>query len=224
MARTETPAAVDELVAQSGEYLQQVETATGELEHLLSQYGNDPATFESTLLDLRALESKCDARVGDLRSLVGNSIDPTFTGVYRMSHAFVDFYETTDAVVNNAEQFGNELAAMRPDLSTDLARYLRQMAGFANEATVHLSRAGTTHFENLTTTGRSVDISRQAEQIRAIEGRCDDAKRRALDRAFTSMEPADALTVRALTSGLDDVTNAVEDAADRLVYMSHKAR
>jgi len=222
MARTETPETVDELVAQSGEYLQQVEAATEELERLLVRYGSDPAAFESTLVDLRALESECDARVGDLRSLVGSSMDPNFTGLYLMSDALVEFYETTDAVVNNAEGFGNELAAMRPDLSTELAGNLREMAGFAHEATVHLSRAATTQFENLTSAGQSVDVSREAEQIRAIEGRCDDAKRRALDRAFTSMEPADALTVRALANELDDVTNAVEDAADRLVYMSHK--
>ncbi|MFB6295682.1 MAG: DUF47 domain-containing protein [Halobacteriales archaeon] len=224
MARTETPETVDELVARSGEYLKQVETATGKLEQLLSQYRDDQAAFESTLVDLRALESECDARVGDLRSLVGSSMDPNFTGLYLMSDALVEFYETADAVVNNAEGFGNELAAMRPDLSTALADDLREMAGFAHEAAVHLSRAGTTQFENLTSAGQSVDVSREAEQIRAIEGRCDDAKRRALDRAFTSMEPADALTVRALTGGLDDVTNAVEDAADRLVYMSHKGR
>ena len=224
MARTETPETVDELVAQSGEYLRQVETATEELEQLLSRYAHDRAAFESTLAEIRELESECDARVGDLRSLVGSSMDPNFTGLYLMSDALVEFYETADAVVNNAEQFGNELAAMRPDLSRDLLGDLREMAGFANEAAVHLSRAGTTQFENLTNAGGSTDISREAEQIRAIEGRCDDAKRRALDRAFTSMESADALTVRALTSELDDVTNAVEDAADQLMYMSYKGR
>jgi uncharacterized protein Yka (UPF0111/DUF47 family) len=224
MARTETPETVDELVRRTGEYMRQVETATGRLETLLSQYDGDPAAFESTLADLRTLESECDVLVGDLRSLVGSSMNPNFTGLYLMSDALVEFYETTDSIVNGAEQFGNELAAMEPDLSAGLSGDLEEMAGFAHEATVHLSRAGTTQFENLTRPERPVDISREAEQIRAIEARCDDAKFRALDRAFSSREPVDALTVRALTNGLDAVTNAVEDAADRLVYMSHKGR
>jgi uncharacterized protein Yka (UPF0111/DUF47 family) len=224
MARTENPETVDELVGRTGEYLQQVETATGELETLLSQYGDDPAAFEATLADLRGLESECDVAIGDLRSLVGSSRDPNFTGLYLMSDAIVEFYETADTIVNGAEQFGNELAAMNPDLSEPLSDDLREMAGFAHEATIHLSRAGTTQFENLTHPERPADISREAEQIRATESRCDDAKYRALDRAFTSREPVDALTVRALTNQLDEVTNAVEDAADRLVYMSHKGR
>jgi hypothetical protein len=36
---------------------------------------------------------------------------------------------------------------------------------------------------------------------------------------FTSLAPAEAILVRALANRLDAVTSAVEDAADRLVYL-----
>jgi len=92
------------------------------------------------------------------------------------------------------------------------------------EAAVHLSRAGTTQFDALTDPNRTGEVSREAEQIRAVETRCDDVKYRVLDHAFTSMSREEALVVRALVNQLDEVTNAVEDAVDRLVYLDQYGR
>jgi uncharacterized protein Yka (UPF0111/DUF47 family) len=224
MSRPDTPDAAEGIVDGTARYLRRVEAATEQLTVVLDAYGDEDAAFEAAVAELRDLESECDAILGDLRSLVGSSIGGDVTGVYLHSGALVRFYETTDAVVNEAERVGTELAAMEPGVSDEIAAEWLRMAEFAGEAAVHLSRAGTDQVENLVDPDRAVDVSREAEQIRAVESRCDEVKYRVLESAFASVPTAEALAVRALATRIDAVTNAVEDAADRLVYLDHRSR
>jgi len=224
MARSDGTETVSEIVTETGRYLQRVEAATEQLADIMEAYDVGEPAFETAVADLRDLESECDTLVGDLRSLVGSAMDPNFTGLYLRSGALVEFYETTDTVVNEAERFGTEFAAMEPSIPGAVHDDLGRMARFANEAAVHLSRAGTTQFDALTDPNRTGEVSREAEQIRAVETRCDDVKYRVLDHAFTSMSREEALVVRALVNQLDEVTNAVEDAVDRLVYLDQYGR
>jgi len=222
MSRPGTSDAGDGIVDATARYLRQVEASTEQLAVVIDAYGDDAAAFESAVADLRDLESECDAILGDLRSLVGSSVGGDVTGVYLHSGALVRFYETTDAVVNEAERVGAELAAMDPGVSEGITAEWLRMAEFAGEAAVHLSRAGTAQVETLLAPDRTADVSREAEQIRAVESRCDDVKRHVLESAFASLSTADALAVRAVATRLDAVTNAVEDAADQLVYLDHR--
>ena len=221
MSRSDDPEAVDAIVTRTGQYLQRVDTATEQMVRVIEAYREADAAVEAAVGEIQDIESSCDAAVGELRSLVGSAMDPNFTGLYLRSTALVSFYETADAVVNEAERFATELAAMEPTLPDEIAEGLLRMAEFAGEATVHLSRATTVQLENLTTPDHSADVSREVEQIRAVEGRCDDVKYRVLESAFASLPTGEALAVRALVNRLDAVTNAVEDAADRLVYLEH---
>ena len=224
MARVDDAETATEILTETTRYLRKVERATEQLAVVLDAYVTDEAAFAASVADLQDLESECDAVVGDLRSLVGSSMDPNFSGLYLYSGALVEFYETTDTVVNEAERFATELAAMEPTLPEEIRDDMDRMAEFANEATVHLSRAGTTQFRTLADPDRSGEISRETEQVRALETRCDDVKYRVLEHAFASLSPAEALLVRALANRLDAVTNAVEDAADRLAYLDQHAR
>jgi hypothetical protein len=72
--------------------------------------------------------------------------------------------------------------------------------------------------------GRSVlrDEGHGRQQGQAVGSGCDDVKRHVLESAFAPLSTADALPVRAVATRLDAVTNAVEDAADQLVYLDHR--
>lgn len=224
MARPDDIETTTEIVTETARYLQRIEVATEQLAVVLDAYGPGEPELGTAVTDLRDLESECDAIVGDLRSLVGSSTDSNVSGLSPRSGPLLAFYETADTVVNEAERFATEFAAMGPTLPGAIHDDLCRMAGFANEAAVHLSLAGTSGFEALADPDRSGSVSREAEQVRALESRCDDVKYRVLEEAFASLSPAKALVVRALANRLDAVTNAVEDAADRLVYLDQHGR
>lgn len=65
----------------------------------------------------------------------------------------------------------------------------------------------------------ALDLGGEVQDVRALEGQCDELKYGALDRLTPLPEAADALLL-GLVRDLDGVPNAAEDAADHLLYLA----
>lgn len=89
------------------EYLDSVRSCTALLPATLLRYGEPE--FHQTSIRLGESESMRDARLRELRELVGDA-DPNYTDVYLRTPDVMELYALLDEVPNAAEQFVRDLA------------------------------------------------------------------------------------------------------------------
>ncbi|WP_135819859.1 DUF47 domain-containing protein [Halostella litorea] len=196
------------------EFLTALVDGTDLLRTLVDAYGEDGTEFDRAVDRLARLESHCDDLAGEVRRAVTAGAEPSFSTGYLFSADLVEAVGEADDVVSNAETFAKELAVMRPSLSDDALAGLRQLAWTAHDATRHLAAA---FREWLSAGGGDADeVGESLAAVRRLERDCDAVKYDLIDAAFEGGSDAEALVVRELAVGLDDVANAAEDAADAL--------
>lgn len=215
---TGTETTADDLQALTATYTERVKACTGRLGPTVEQYAADREAFEESVYRLSTAESRCDETRRDLGTLVGRS-GPNFTGVYLQAGDVMELFDRVDRVPTRAEEFVEQLAAMRPALSADAVAAFRRMAACIDTATGHLSAATEATVESLCAVGASADIAEHVERVRALESECDAVRYELLAGAFDGGPDPAALAVRALVEALDAVADAAEDAADQLVYV-----
>jgi len=215
MARTQESYA-DAMTVRSNQYLSAVRECIAVLPATVLRYETDE--FETLTSRLCERESNCDAALRKLRRLCGRAT-PNFTGVYLQAGAVMELYAAVDEVPNAAEDFVRQLDAIRPTLAPQTADDLAEMAALATRATGVLADAIETYAESLVTSGPPADPRGAVEQIAALESRADDRKQRIVRRAFADGPTAPSIVVRDLTAALDETLDAVEDAADHLLFM-----
>ncbi|PSP84990.1 hypothetical protein BRC83_03525 [Halobacteriales archaeon QS_1_68_17] len=203
-------------------YLRQVRNCTRRLPDAVRAYGTDREQFRHEVERLSAVESECDSTLRQVRALVGESMPPNFTVAYLHAGDVVDLYAEVDAVANRAEQFGRELAAIEPAVTDPELASLVEMAEMTDEATGVLTNAVLDRADDLSTVGEVPPIEDAVEAIDALESECDAAKYELIETGFTDGTTVEALAVRELALVLDGAMDAVEDAADHLVYMASR--
>jgi len=176
---------------------------------LLSQYRRDDEGFAETVERIDAIESRCDSLVRGLRhELVTTDAADSAAG------RTLQLLDDADRIVSRGERFAKELAAIRPELPVAVDGVLLDMARAASEATGLFVDAVD---EQLLRRSES-RISGRCQRIRTLERECDERKYELLDRLFHDPRVDDPLLLKDLVTTFDEIPNAVEDAADRLLY------
>ncbi|WP_247010178.1 hypothetical protein [Halorientalis litorea] len=220
MSETPTERFRREFEDQTDRYLDTLMECTARLSPALECYGQDADPFWDELEAVHRLESDCDDLLQDLRLSVAESMQPNFTGVFFQPGPVLELFARLDAVPNAVEQFLTELAAMTPSLSvTALSDFVR-MADIVTDAMATLVSVTADLCDVLCGTDAGTDdIHRRVESVIAAESRCDTVRDKLLSDAFAETDTAAALVVRALALTLDRAMDAVEDAAEQLVYV-----
>jgi uncharacterized protein Yka (UPF0111/DUF47 family) len=201
-------------------YLDQVEAAAAYAPMALDSYERDRTEFHRDVREVDSIESACDELLDELRSLVGASMRPNFTGVYFRPASVLDLFVAIDRVVNRIETFLTDLAGIEPSLSYDCRREFRETAAATAEATTLLATATRELIGTFCRGGEMPDVAAVVTEIGRLESRCDDRRTKIVADAFARQETATALVIRELATTLDAAIDAVEDAADRLSFLA----
>ncbi|WP_336001775.1 DUF47 family protein [Halorientalis halophila] len=219
MHETPTSAFRAEFGAVAAAYLDRVADCTGSVRPGIEYYQcDDTEAFCGELERVRRIESECDERLATVRHTIGRSMEPNFTPMYFRPGSVLDLFARTDEAPNHVEAFLGGLAATKPSLSATLAADLVRMGDLIVDAVDVLAAAVSDLFAG--PDDRRVDAVHEArDTVADLESRCDTVRRKLVSEAFAEQSTADALVVRGLAVTLDRAMDAVEDAAERAVYL-----
>jgi len=227
MSDTETGAFASEVRDLADRYLDRADFAVGHAPTALAAYRTDPAAFHADVEQIKGFESECDDLLASLRTTLGSSMRPNFTGLYLQPGCIIDLLSAIDEIVNRVETFLTELAAIGPTLSADAHGDFVRMTDLTVEATSLLATAATSVLDAICSdpTDRSSwpAAGTTVAEIGRLESKCDAVRTKLLSDAFADLDTADALVVRELAVALDAAMDAVEDAADHLAYIESTA-
>ncbi|WP_136717044.1 DUF47 domain-containing protein [Halorientalis salina] len=219
MSDTQTVAFREQFRDLSSRYLNTVLTCTAGVPVVIECYGTDEDAFQRECQRVSGLESDCDALLGEIRTTVGDSMPPNFTGVYFQPESVLELFAHIDEIANYAERFCAELAAMQPALTdTERADFVR-MADLVVEGTETLVDATGDVRAALCGSGIETAIGSQVSTVARLESACDTARDKLLSAAFADEATPAALVVRELIVTLEEAMDAVEDAANHLAYV-----
>jgi uncharacterized protein Yka (UPF0111/DUF47 family) len=211
----ETEAERYEITGDAREFLGRLGDCVGTVPDVFEGYDGDVTREVERVSEA---ESDCDVLVDRMKRNVVGSVSPT-VGLYIRSESVVRLLRELDVVANRAEETVRVARVTRPEMSERVRRNLTEMAERSAVATGVLSDCVVRTFESFEEPGR-VDISEEAERIRETERRCDRLKYETLETAFDELPSEEAVVVKEIASTLDGVPDAVEDAADILVYLT----
>jgi len=197
-------------------YLTAVEDCLVLLPQALAVYDDTPA-FTETAVELGAQESACDDHRRRLRGAVGRA-GPESTALYLRGAELTELFTMVDAVPDATESFVQDLDAMSPTLTETTARRLEDIAALACQANELLTQAIDAYVHALVTDDSAPPITDAIERITDLESQCDHYRNEIVSQAFDRQSTADALVRRKLVQSLDAVPNAIEDAADQLMF------
>jgi len=201
-------------------YLDEVLACARALRTGLDDYLAD-GRIDDAAARVTALESDCDDALRDVREAVVG-MPPAFSNLYLRPGEAVTFFDQADAIANRAECVVDDVRVMAPALGTVEA----ELHGVVEEIVAMvrtLADAAALHFADPTGAGATAEIRPLVGEIRERERRCDDLRRSALEALFADGTTAPALAAREIVLGLDEVADAVEDAADHLIYVEQIA-
>lgn len=197
-------------------YLDAVTDCLVLLPEALAAYG-DTQAFADASAALGQQESTCDDHRQRLCGAIGRA-RPAFTDLYLRAAELSELFRMVDAVANAAEAFIRDLGAMSPSLADTTRRRLEDIAALACQATTLLTDAVESYVRALAANEPTPPITEAVERIRGLESQCDQYRETIVARAFERDTTANALAVRELAQSLDAIPDAVEDAADQLVF------
>jgi hypothetical protein len=199
-------------------YLDAVTEAVVHLPDALDAYGTDSEAFDTAVERIADRESACDDALRGLRGVLRESMPPNYTDLYLRIDDVARLYAAIDAVPNRAERFVRELRAIGPALDDEVVATLREMAVLTTEAAARLADVVADYVEYLIADAESVGVTDAVEAVAGLESECDGLKYEALAATFEGRPTAEALVVRELVLTLDAAMDAVEDAADHLLF------
>jgi uncharacterized protein Yka (UPF0111/DUF47 family) len=222
MQETPTSAFRTEFTDVSNRYFECLVDCAESVRPAVEYYGGDEDAFCGELERARRLESDCDDLLATIRTTVARSMEPNFTRVYFQPDGVLELFDRADVAANHVETFLGELAAMDPTLSVAVTTGFARMGDLVVEAIAALSTAVGDLFA--VPAHRTVDTVHDArETVADLESRCDTVRQKLVSEAFATRDTADALVVRQLALWLDRAMDAVEDAAERTVYLDSTA-
>lgn len=220
MARTVAERFADRLLERTDAYTGSVAGTTEALADAMVVYPRDSEVLPVAKDRIDALESDCDDRLRDVRRLVGESMPPNFTEAYLRTGDLLDLYRALDTIPSRIEQFVVELAVTTPPIDRAVRACFRDMSRRIAVATERLAEVVTAYVERLVTGDEPVHVAPEADAIATYESDCDAIRDAVVRSTFADGVDAEALFVRELVVALDGVMDAVEDAADHLLYMN----
>ncbi|MFB6281956.1 MAG: DUF47 domain-containing protein [Haloferacaceae archaeon] len=212
----------ERLDARTTACLERIDECVAALPRLLDRHA-DGEPHGRLVERIRKAESDCDREVRRINTLVSNAevedLGLGLTHLHLNAGATIDLYQRLDGIANAAEQFAEELAAIDPPRSPAVLDRLCEMAEIAARTVPVLARAVTGYTEALCDPYASVDLGGEIRRIRAAEDECDDLRHDAVAAAFADDAPAPTVH-RELAHLLDAVVDAMEDVADRIVWIT----
>jgi len=197
-------------------YLTAVEDCLVLLPQALAVY-DDTQAFTDSAVELGERESVCDDYRRQLCGAVGRA-RPEFTALYLHGAELTELFTMVDAVPDATESFIQDLDAMSPTLTETTARRLEDIAALVCQANELLTQAIDAYVHALVTDDAAPPIADAIDRITDLESQCDHYRTEIVTQAFDRQATADALVVRELVQSLDAVPNAIEDAADQLMF------
>jgi len=207
----------DDVLEATVAYLADVRDCVSLLPTALERYGTDE--FGPTAQSLCERESACDASLREIRRLLGDAAPPNYTEVYLRTGEVMRLYAAVEAVPNATERFVRQLDTIDPDLSQSVRTEFGAMAATTVEAADLLADLTEACVVDLVGGGETGGYTAEIERIAALESDCDGHRAAVVEEAFARLETAEALLVRDLAASLDAAPDAVEDAADHLLFM-----
>ncbi|MFB6120844.1 MAG: hypothetical protein ABEJ68_06985 [Halobacteriaceae archaeon] len=221
MTETEPPAFATRVATLSERYLEAVLGCVRALRTGIDDYLAGEA-FDAAASRVAALEGDCDDALRDVREAVVG-MPPSFSNLYLRPGEAVTFFDRADEIANRAEALADDVRVMEPSLGP-VDGNVSVIAEEIVAMTETLSEAAALHFADPTGPGAAEEIRPLVGEIRERERRCDREREAALEAVFADGPTAAALATREVIVALDGVADAVEDAADHLIYVEQVAR
>lgn len=186
-------------------YLDGVAASAAALARGLRTYPDDEIAFLDAVAEVKRRESACDEQLQTLQVALGRRGDPELLRLFLL----------LDEVPNRAETVLRTLAATRPAVPESVLVDLRRMGDLTVSTTERIRGVAADYALDAT----DADVEGEVLDVRVLEGQCDELKYDVLDRLTHVDDPARTVLL-ALVRDLDGVPDAVEDAADHLLYLS----
>lgn len=187
----------------------------------IEHYATGDPAFADIADRVGALESRCDSQVRSFRASLSDQ-PADFTGQYLHAPDLLDVVYRVDRIASATEQFVAELGAIEPalgDATLDtLAEHARRSAAAADR--LHAALDATVAGEDASVppgVDETLEPRDHVDAIRATESACDRLKYELLGEA--EGPAGSVLLVRQFAVTLDEIPNAVEDAADSLAQL-----
>jgi uncharacterized protein Yka (UPF0111/DUF47 family) len=209
--------------SQTETYLESIDACVASLPRLIDQYAAEDPSYRRTVERIHAIESDCDETNRRISTLIANAdVDELglgLTNLHLNTGTTIDLYQQLDEIANTAERFAAELDAIEPPRSAACLDVLHEMADTAARTTPVLARTVTDYIEVLCDPYASATLGADITRIRAAESDCDDLRTDAIAAAFDGDVPV-PVVYREFANILDAVVDAMEDVADRIVWVT----
>jgi len=223
MTATEREPFEARLRSETETYLDHTAACVECLPRLVDAYAAD-GDYEAVAGRIAETEGKCDETNRRVSALVGNAdvrdLGIRLSRVHLHSGQTIDLYHALDEVANAAEQFADEMAAIRPERDPALLDSLAEMAALAVDAATALRPAVAGYLDALCDPEASVSIAHEVAHVRAVESECDRLRADLVASAFDGDASGTALVYRELATLLDGVVDAMEDVTDRMIRIT----
>lgn len=218
--RTRFEQNLDDLTSQ---LLTQIESCLECVPRLIAQYTADDG-YHDTVDSIRERESACDRtnrEIGALISTTGpRDLGIRLSQVNLQSGRLIHLYRLLDRVANAAEQFAEELAAIRPPRLDDCLSLLHDLARSAVRAMSNLTDVVAAYVRALATPDEELSVTASVGAIRALESEGDRLRNDCTEAAFRNATGTVPLVYRELALLLDGALDAIEDVTDQLLCLT----
>lgn len=214
---TDTEEYATAVTSETDAYLAAVRDCVARLPDAVEAYGE--AGFADVCEQVHDRESAADARLRELRALLGEFAPPNYTDVYLQTGDVMRLYALVDEVPDGAERFVRDLTTIGPSLPGPVREQFAAMAALIVGIVDALVDLVTRLVADMVGAGEAASLTDDVERLADIESDCDARRERAVEVAFAGRATADALVLRDLAYSLDGVADAAEDAADHVVFL-----
>jgi len=184
-----------------------------EYRRMIGEYIDWNAEFKRTSKNIHDMETRCDElRRGIQRAM----FEGAFLPAYRQD--YIVLLEKLDRVANKAEETGDNLYLMRPDIPEEIRPPFVEIADLTVEAFEPIPGAVGRLLDGET------DVSELAEFVESREQEVDAQQFRLTHMMFLDlgMDRADALCLKLLLDSICEVSDRIENVTDQMAIIAIK--
>jgi len=186
------------------------------MDSLKSYIAGKNSDSKATVRQVNALESEADALLREIRDLLySGAYLPQIRGdIYRLM-------STIDDVSNKAEDCFDIFHYEAPDIPDEFATEIEAIADLTSECLASFEKALKAYFGPKNKVDK---IRKHSTRVSELESRIDEIEREMTIRIFkSSMGKGDKLHLRQSLARITGISDAIEDAADQLQWVSVKS-
>ncbi len=204
-----------EVERQIAEYCQLIAQTVAEYREMIAEYIDWDSHFKKRSKQVHRLETQCDAL---RRGITKAMYEGAFLPAYRED--YIVLLERLDLVANKAEDAGDTLFLMEPDIPGEVRQTVNRIADLTVEAFAPIPDAvqqllnGRTDFQEL------------EALVGAKEQEVDKLQFDIIRKAFQEfgLDKAEALCLKLLTDRICEVSDKIENVMDQMAIIAIKRR